>query len=242
MRSGLDQREGYFQTLLKEKETIHELKAKQQAFDWNKGGISIGRYEAHLISFFLRQYQCLKVVEFGTLTGYSGLKILSALPAHGHLWTFELNPDYASYSSKLFEEAGFRGQFTMTIGKAEDVAIGIESMGPFDGVFIDANKSSYPWYLDWSYKNLKSGGIIIADNVLMHGVVSDGQEGSGESTDESFNIKNSKSDKEKLLSKSKQSSYMIQQLRNFNQNLMDSDRFDSIIIPTNEGLALAIKK
>lgn len=239
MRESPDERERYLQSLFAQPETPSEIKSKQRAAEWKKEGISIGQYEAHLISFFIRQYSCLKFVEFGALSGYSGLKILSALPKEGHLWTFELNPEYASFASEIFDEAGFAGRYTMSVGRAEELASTIEGAGPFDGVFIDANKSSYPWYLEWAYRNLKVGGLILADNVLLRGVIPEEFVEVGESEKSMELLPN----KENLLtSPPKNTPKLIQQLRLFNQKITESHRFESIILPTKEGLALAIKK
>lgn len=192
------------------------LKAKAEAQRLNKEGISISCFEANLISFFIRQNRCAKFVEIGTLTGYSGLKILASLPAHGHLWTLELNEEHASIASRLFDEAGFHGRYTIVVGKAEEHLDKLLAEAPFDGVFIDANKAAYPLYLEWSLKALKAGGLILADNTLLKGVVPDPNE--------------------------QPPNKITNQLRQFNQNLTDKTRFDSIIIPTEEGLSVAIKR
>lgn len=210
-------------------------KAKEVAQKLNKDKISIDRYEASLLSFFIRMMGCVRFVEFGTLTGYSGLKILEALPPQGHLWTFELNPDHAKEAMALFDAAGFAGRYTLVLGKAEEQVETINSFAPFDGVFIDANKSAYPFYLEWAERSLRSGGVLLADNVLLKGVVPEADDlvADFDGMDESKRVGN----------KTAQSlPKMIHQLRAFNQKLLTSSAFDSIILPTAEGLALAIKK
>jgi predicted O-methyltransferase YrrM len=102
------------------------------------------------------------------------------------------------------------------VGKAEDYLEDLLLKGPFDGVFIDANKSAYPAYLEWSLRAVKKGGLILADNTLLRGVVPE--------------------DGEPAPSK------IIQNLRNFNGKLSDPSLFDSVIIPTDEGLSVAIVK
>ena len=190
--------------------------AKDEAKKINKDGISINSYEAHLIGFFIRQFKCKKFVEIGSLTGYSGLKILENLPGDGHLWSLELNQDYAATAKKIFTEAGYFGRFTILIGKAEENLKLLIEHEPIDGVFIDANKSSYPKYLDWALSALKVGGLIIADNTLLKGVVPQVEE--------------------------TRPNKIITNLRLFNNRLTDKSLFDSILIPTNEGLSIAIKK
>lgn len=196
-------------------ESIWGLKAKAEAERIHKEAISISAYEAHLMSFFIRQFRCEKFVELGTLTGYSGIKILECLPPEGHLWTLELNPELAHFASTLFEEAGFKGRYTIQVGKAEEQLLALSSQGPFDGIFIDANKSSYPFYLDWSLSHLKTGGILLADNTLLKGV-----------TDLTI------TEPEK----------MIRELRTFNQRFMQHPQLNAMILPTTEGLSVAIKK
>ncbi len=216
MREAPDNRTKYLQSLVPADGPI-ALKARLEAKKLNKDGISISSFEAHLISFFIRQYRCLRIVEFGTLTGYSGLKILESIPVNGHLWTLELNSEHAHIARRLFDEAGFGGRYTILVGRAEDHLAQLLTLAPFDGVFIDANKAAYPTYLEWSLKAIKPGGIIIADNTLLKGVVPQQEQ----------DTKPSK---------------IIQNLRQFNERLTNQDLFDSIVIPTHEGLSVAIKK
>jgi predicted O-methyltransferase YrrM len=196
-------------------ESAMALKAKAEAQRLHKDTISISAYEAHLMSFFIRICQCSRFVELGTLTGYSGLKILETLPSEGYLWTFELNPEFARFAATLFDEAGFRGRYTILVGKAEELLPTISSFGPFDGVFIDANKSSYPFYLEWSFNNLKPGGLLLADNTLMSGVAD-------------ANLPTPEK--------------MIRELRVFNQRFMQHPGLNAMMIPTREGLSVGIKK
>lgn len=209
-----DARIEYLHSLLPP-ENVWGLKAKAEAERLHKGAISISAYEAHLMSFFIRQFHCIKFVEIGTLTGYSGLKILECLPPEGHLWTLELNPELAHLASALFDGAGFGGRYTVLVGKAEELLLTLAAQGPFDGIFIDANKSSYPFYLDWALAHLKSGGLLLADNTLLEGVADLTQQ-----TPEK----------------------MIHALRTFNQRFMQDSQLNAVILPTVEGLSVAIKK
>lgn len=196
-------------------------KAKEEALRLNKQGISIAPYEAHLLGFFIRLLKCKKFVELGSLTGYSGLSILNTLPADGHLWTIEYDPFHAAMAKRVFEESGFQSKVTVLVGRAEDQLPLLTTQGPFDGIFIDANKAAYPSYLDWSLENIKSGGLILADNTLLKGVV----------PQKSLEETNSNAP-----------SKIIKNLRIFNERLADRSLFDSILIPTFEGLTVALKK
>lgn len=205
----------YLNSLVPEDDAFCRM-AKTESLRLNKDGISISPFEGHMLGFFIRQHSCKKFVELGTLTGYSGLKILQSLPSDGHLWTLELNEEHARIASSLFDQAGFSGRYTILVGKAENFLDDLLTQAPFDGVFIDANKAAYPAYLDWSLKAIKVGGLIIADNTLLKGVVPTDNEPSPNK--------------------------ITQNLRLFNTKLANQTLFDSILIPTDEGLSIAIKK
>ncbi len=177
-------------------------------------GISVSSMEAQIISFLIRQLRCKKFVEIGTLTGYSALWILEALPSDGRLWTFEKDPQHAALASQVLNHDT---RVEIVIGDAKIELEKLKSRGPFDGIFIDGNKAAYPDYLAWAEQHIRVGGIIIADNIFLGGSVY------GES-DERF------SDKQ------------VQAMKKFNQRLADSHFYDSIFLPTAEGLFVAVKK
>lgn len=209
-----DNTKEYLESFLPE-ENSFVLKAKAEARRWQKDQISLSAYEAHLVCFFIRQFRCVRFIELGTLAGYSALKILESLPTEGHLWTFELNSERAQFASALFDEAGYKGRYTIIVGRAEEQLATIVAEAPFDGIFIDANKSSYPFYLDWSLKHLKPGGLLLADNTLMAGVAD---------------------------THSPHPEKMIRELRAFNQELFQNPGLEAVILPTLEGLAVGVKR
>lgn len=208
------------------------LQAKAEASRLHKEGISIAPHEAHLLKFFVRQWKCQRFVELGTLTGYSALAILSALPPEGHLWTIERDETHAKIARTLFQQAGEENRVTLLIGRAEDHLPMLTKEGPFDGIFIDANKAAYPDYLDWALAHLKTGGLIVADNTLLNGVVPVLPPVESSTTPPM----------EEGSWSPKGPSKIIEQLRIFNRRLSDPELFDSILIPTAEGLSVAIKK
>lgn len=221
MREKNNDLEAYLNSLYPlESAAAHE--AKKEALLLNKDGISISPYEAHLLQFFVRLFKCKHFVELGTLTGYSALALLEALPEDGHLWTIELDPDHARRAQRIFSMAGHEKRVTLLTGRAEDHLPQLLKEGPFDGVFMDANKAAYPFYLDWALSAIKKQGLIMADNTLLKGVVP-------------FHPGTT----EREVSPP---SKITQQLRIFNQRLTDTSLFDSILIPTFEGLSIAIKK
>ena len=110
-----------------------------------------------------------RVVEIGTLAGYSALWILRGLAADGRLWTIEANPEHAAAARRAFEEAGDGDRVEVIEGPGLDCLPTIEDNGPFDAVFIDADKRSYPAYGQWALDNVRPGGLILADNAYLFG-------------------------------------------------------------------------
>jgi predicted O-methyltransferase YrrM len=196
------------------------VRAKSAAEKLNKEGISILPYEGRLLANFIRQVHCKKFVEIGTLTGYSALWILQALQKPAQLFTLEKDLTHASIATEILNDACKQLFLDSSVkiipGDAMDSLPELSKEGPFDGVFIDGNKSAYLDYLKWSETNIREGGVIIADNVFLSGAVW-GKEVSH------FSKK------------------QIEVLQQFNQRLADPKKFKTIFIPTSEGLAVAEK-
>jgi predicted O-methyltransferase YrrM len=179
--------------------------------------ISISALEANLISFQLQMINAKKVVEIGTLTGLSALHILQALPADGFLWTLEKSQEHYDLAQKNLEKEIKAQRCQIILGDARESLQSISSQGPFDAVFIDGNKAAYLDYFDWALANVKSGGLIIADNVFLAGAVW------GDSTQQKFNEK------------------QITVVRRMNQKAFNDAKLRSVIIPTQEGLLICNK-
>lgn len=133
--------------------------------------ISLAPHEAQALQFLMTAIGARKAVEFGTLAGYSGTWIARALPTDGKLYTLEASPKHAAVARSSFERAGVSGKVEIVEGPALETMQQVAANGPFDFVFIDADKESYPQYLEWAVDNLRSGGIIAAHNALRHGGV-----------------------------------------------------------------------
>ncbi len=187
--------------------------AKQAANSLGKGGISVSASEGRLISFLVSSAGCRKFIEVGTLTGYSALWIARGMPA-GELFTLEKEEAHAKAAKAVLAKADFPAKISVIVGDAVQTLPELSKQGPFDGIFIDGNKPGYIQYLDWADLNLRKGGLILADNIFQRGAVWD---------------KNHPNYKEK-------SSAVM---REFNQRLANSDRFESCIIPTGDGLFAA---
>ncbi len=221
----------YIENLYQENLTMKSMEQKnfwsllQEARDFsdqlNKTGISLGHTEGRLLSTLVALHGCEKFVEIGTLTGSSGLWILQGLKKSGQLLTFENNPAHAEKAKIIFAKyhelfPQKNQQTTVCLGNAEEELLKISNQGPFDGIFIDGNKSAYGRYLDWAEKNIRAGGLIIADNVFLSGGVW------GEH-DHPF------SDKQ------------IQIMKDFNLRLADENKYQTCFVPTSEGLSVSIK-
>jgi predicted O-methyltransferase YrrM len=116
-----------------------------------------------------------KVLEFGTLGGYSAIAIARALAPGGRLISLEANPDYAAVARGSIERAGLGEAVEVRVGPALEALPGLEAAGtgPFDLVFIDADKVNTPSYFSWALEHTRPGGLIIADNVVRGGTLAD---------------------------------------------------------------------
>jgi len=116
-----------------------------------------------------------RILEIGTLGGYSTIWLARALPKGGRLVSLELDPKHAKVARGNLERAGLGGVVEIRVGPAMESLAKLyeEGAGPFDMVFIDADKESYPGYLEWAVKLAAVGTLIVADNVVRDGAVAD---------------------------------------------------------------------
>jgi len=112
-------------------------------------------------------------LEIGTLGGYSTIWLARALPVGGKVVTLELDPKHAEVARANFARAGLAGVVELRVGKALDTLpqLAAEGRGPFDLIFIDADKVSIPEYFTWALKLSRRGTVIIVDNVVRKGAV-----------------------------------------------------------------------
>jgi predicted O-methyltransferase YrrM len=115
------------------------------------------------------------ILEIGTLGGYSTIWLARALPPGGHLISLEVNPKHAEVARANLARAGLGEVAEVREGQALESLprLAKEGRGPFDFIFIDADKPSYPDYLTWALKLSKAGTVILADNVVRGGAVAD---------------------------------------------------------------------
>ncbi len=110
-----------------------------------------------------------KILEFGALAGYSGIWLARALPEDGQFITLEIEPKHADATRRNYEKAGLSDRADVRLGDGTKLMQDAAQDGPFDLIFIDADKESYPKYLDFALENTRPGGLIIADNANGHG-------------------------------------------------------------------------
>jgi caffeoyl-CoA O-methyltransferase len=137
----------------------------------NMPTISLDAHEAQLLQFLARAVGARRIVEIGTLAGYSGTWLARALPDDGILYTLEASPKHAQVARRSFDQAGLNGKVELIEGPAQESLRQLATKGPFDFVFIDADKESYPQYLDWAVENLRPGGMVAAHNAFRNGAV-----------------------------------------------------------------------
>ena len=110
-----------------------------------------------------------KILEIGSLGGYSGIWLSRALPANGRFITLEINPAHAELVQNAFAKAGVSDRAEVRVGNALDLLPLLEQEAPFDLIFIDADKPPYSQYLDWALRLSRPGSIIVADNCIRSG-------------------------------------------------------------------------
>ncbi len=173
--------------------------------------INLQRNEARLLHLLVKMCGARRGVEVGTLAGYSAIWIARALPASGRLITIEYSRKHADLARTHIERAGLADKVTVLHGAGLDVLPKLAADSPYDFMFIDADKVSYPGYLEWAAANLRVGGLVVADNAFWGGGIfqPDTADGRG--------------------------------VAQFNQMLADHPQFESTIIEVGDGMALGVK-
>lgn len=133
--------------------------------------IQISPLQGKLLHVLALACHARKILEVGTLAGYSGTWLARALPADGKLITLELSETHARIARQTFAEAGVAERVDVRVGPALETLPTLQAEAPFDLVFIDADKMGYPDYLTWAIALSRPGTIIVADNVIRAGRV-----------------------------------------------------------------------
>lgn len=191
--------------------------ARENAQKLGLEAISLPSPEAALVQFHLRSIEIKKMVEIGTLTGLSALYWREAMGDNSDLWTLEKSPEHVRMAQELFEKCKVGPRVHVVEGDARVTLQALATQAPFDAVFIDGNKAAYLDYFKWAIEHTRLGGVIVADNVFLSGAVW------GESTSQKFNEK------------------QITAVREMNRLAFDREKFQSVLIPTEEGLLICKK-
>jgi predicted O-methyltransferase YrrM len=137
--------------------------------------INVAPTAGKLLQLLARIQGARAILEIGTLGGYSTIWLARALPAGGRLITLEADPKHAEVARENIARAGLAASVEVRVGKALETlpAVAAEGHGPFDLVFIDADKPSNPGYFAWAMRLTRPGSLIIVDNVVRDGKVAD---------------------------------------------------------------------
>src|SRR6266480_3412931 len=145
---------------------LYALRAAKQA---GLPEIQISPIQGKFLQLLAVACNAHKILEIGSLGGYSGIWLARALPAKGQFITLEINPTHAELVRNAFAQAGVSDRAEVRVGNALDLLPLLEHEAPFDLIFIDADKPPYPQYLDWALQLSRPGSIIVADNTIRSG-------------------------------------------------------------------------
>lgn len=202
-------------TVVHEPEELQWVKERILATDWP---IHIGSEEGRLLQLLIRLGGVKKIVEIGTHAGYSTMWMAMALPSEGRIFTIERDKNRIRMARETFLHfENYAPRITLLEGSALEILKTLENQGPFDMVFIDADKLNYLNYLNWAEQNVRVGGLIIGDNTFLSGAVY------GEPSTHRI------------------SPAALEAVHKFNQQLGDQTRYTSVMLPTNEGWTMGLK-
>jgi caffeoyl-CoA O-methyltransferase len=135
--------------------------------------INVSPNEGRLLQLLVEISGARRILEIGTLGGYSAIHFARALPDDGALISLEIDEHHAKVARNNVERAGLSDLVEIRVGDAHELLATIteDDEGPFDLIFIDADKESYPEYLDWSMRLSRPGSLILGDNAIREGSV-----------------------------------------------------------------------
>ena len=176
------------------------------------GTMQIGPDQGALMQLLVRLVGARRCLEIGTFTGYSSLAMALALPPNGKVICLDMSEEWTSIARKFWKKAGVTKKITLHLGPALDSLKKLK--GPFDFVFIDADKKNYRNYYERCLKLTRKGGILAIDNTLWHGRILDKRDQTEDT----------------------------RAIRAFNQRLKSDRRVDIALVPIGDGLTLAVKR
>jgi len=172
-----------------------------------------GHLQGKMLELFVKMAQPKTILEIGTYTGYSGICLARGLKPDGKLITLDINDELETMVRVFFEESGLANQIDYRLGNAREIIPTLE--GPFDFVFIDADKFFYSEYFDLVIDKVPSGGLILADNVLWSGKI--------------------------LVEKGQKIDKDTKALLDFNLKVQNDPRVENILLPIRDGVLMARK-
>jgi predicted O-methyltransferase YrrM len=190
---------------------------REQTLTMPEADLEIAPEQGQLMALLLRLISATRVLEIGTFTGYSSLAMALALPKDGELVTCDLSEEWTAIARRYWQEAGVEDRITLCLGPALDTLDRLLAEGQrdsFDFAFIDADKENDLVYFERCMKLVRTGGLIVVDNVLWSGRVID----------------------------PKVDDVDTASIRVFNRALLEDERIDLSLVPIADGLTLARKR
>lgn len=172
-----------------------------------------GHLQGKMLELFAKMINAESILEIGTYTGYSGICLARGLKPGGKLTTLDINDELETMVRGFFEESGLADQIDYHLGNARDIIPTLS--GPFDLVFIDADKFYYADYFELVIDKVRPGGIILADNVLWSGKI--------------------------LIEKGQKIDKDTQKILDFNRLVQEDPRVENILLPIRDGVLMARK-
>lgn len=194
-----------------EMEILAELSRETQAKVLRPRMLS-GHIQGTFLQIISKLAQPKRILEIGTYTGYSAICLAQGLPEGGIIHTIDVNDELEPMIRRYIEKAGLTNKITLHIGNALNIIPAMNET--WDLVFIDADKENYLNYYNLVFEKVRSGGLIIADNVLWSGKVLDENENDSETA----------------------------AIRAFNQHVHKDDRVEHMLLPLRDGLMMTRKK
>lgn len=196
----------------KESEALRYID-RQTHLRFLKPNMISGNWQGNLLKILSLLVQPKNVLEIGTFTAYATLCLADGLADGGVVHTIEKDVILEEFILSTIEKYGYEDRIKLHIGNAMEIIDQIE--GDFDLIFIDADKANYPAYFEKCVSRLRSGGLIIADNILWYG---------------------------KVVLPVKDSDKETKAIKLFNEIVSKDPRFDSLILPIRDGIMVARKK
>lgn len=169
-----------------------------------------GHFQGRVLSMFSKLIQPKNILEIGTYTGYSALCLAEGMQENGELHTIDINEELVDFQRKYFDASLYGNQIFQHLGNALEIIPTLDKT--FDLVFIDADKSNYPNYLELILPKLKKGAVILSDNVLWSG---------------------------KVVEKVKDDDVDTQALLQYNKHLNEHPKLETVILPIRDGLSIS---